>query len=81
MASKMDLHAQVDDMNHTNWHVRALVHALIDLGRVTKFECQYEDCILDSRAFRPRAGGRGHEAYSLALDHIDPRGSGGSNRP
>ena len=76
-----DLHRQVDSFNHTNWHVKALVHALIDLGQVERLECQYESCILDSRDFKPRTKGRGHQIYSLCLDHIDPRRSGGSNRP
>lgn len=75
------LHDFVDSLNHTNWHVKTIVHCLIDLGQIERFECQYEDCILDSREFRPRVGGRGHEAYSLALDHIDPQQGGGSHRP
>jgi hypothetical protein len=79
--NKDELHALVDSLNHTNWHVKAIVHCLIELGQVNRLECQYEDCILDTRSFRPRSGGRGHESYSLALDHIDPRMSGGSNRP
>ncbi|MGW1492562.1 HNH endonuclease [Streptomyces sp. NPDC002402] len=79
--TKTELHALVDSLGHTNWHVKALVHCLIELGQVERLECQYENCILDSRSFRPRAGGRGHESYSLALDHIDPRMSGGSNHP
>jgi hypothetical protein len=79
--TKPELHALVDSLNHTNWHVKAIVHCLIELGQVERLECQYEGCILDTRSFRPRAGGRGHESYSLALDHIDPRMSGGSNRP
>lgn len=79
--TKDELHAQVDALNHTNWHVKAIVHCLIDLGRIERLECRYESCILDTRDFRPRSGGRGHESYSLALDHIDPRMNGGSNRP
>lgn len=79
--TKDELHALVDSLGHTNWHVKAIVHCLIELGQIDRLECQYEDCILDSREFRPRTGGRGHEAYSLAIDHIDPKGNGGSNHP
>ncbi|MFD7978894.1 HNH endonuclease [Streptomyces sp. NPDC059071] len=76
-----EFHDQLDALNHTNWHVKAIVHCLIDLGAIERLECQYENCILDTREFRPRKGGRGHEAYSLAVDHIDPQMSGGTHRP
>lgn len=78
---RSEMHDQLDALNHTNWHVKAIVHCLIDLGQIERLECQYEDCILDTREFRPRAGGRGHESHSLAVDHIDPRMSGGTHRP
>lgn len=78
---KESLHDGVDALGHTNWHVKAIVHALIDLGRVDALICQFPTCVLDSREFRPRVGGRGYEAFSLTLDHIDPRANGGGHRP
>lgn len=55
------------------WTTRAIVHALIDVGRVTAFDCQVERCILPTRtidmlAVTPRTGRRPKDA--LQLDHI-----------
>lgn len=78
---KEALHHQVETFNHTNWHVRAIIHALIDLGRITTLECQLPECVLDKRRFKPRAPGRGYQPYSLTLDHIEPQFNGKNHRP
>lgn len=74
------LHGQVAGLGIANWHVRAILHALIDAGQIETLECQYESCIFNSRAFVARTGSRGHEKRSVVIDHIETQMQGGSDR-
>lgn len=76
-----DLHRQVQALAHTNWRCRAILHAMIDAGTLTKMECQLPECFMDNRAFDVQTRGRGHNAKGLVIDHIVPRLQGGSDRP
>lgn len=76
------LHQQVDDLVGS-WRSeqRMVIHALIDLGRVTAIECDYEKCSLDSRAFTPTGPGNGRWNHAgLTIDHIIALADGGTDR-
>lgn len=78
---RSELHRQIDQQGIGDWHVRALLHALVDLGHITKLECQLPECPLDSREFVPRTGGRGQwGGKGIVVDHIHPQLQGGSDR-
>jgi hypothetical protein len=72
-----DLHAQVDVLFPGAKHrlKRALVHALIDLGQVTSFECSWKDCVLPGVPLAP--SGRFND--STTLDHDEAIADGGSD--
>jgi len=55
-------------------------HALIELGYLTKIECSYEDCILPSREFAPKTGGR-KQRDGITIDHIVEIIDGGDHMP
>jgi hypothetical protein len=75
------LHEQIEALRHNNWRVRAILHAMVDLGRLTSLECQLPECYMESRAFDAQQDGRlGHNAKGLVLDHIIPQLQGGNDR-
>lgn len=75
------LHQQIEGLCHANWRVRAILHAMVEAGSLTRLECQLPDCVMDSREFDPQRSGRGHVRKGLVIDHIVPQLQGGSDRP
>jgi hypothetical protein len=71
----MDLHSHVAELFPGDKRVlqRILLHALIDLGQVTKLECAWENCALPNTSLKP-AGKRG---ACVTFDHTVDRMSGG----
>jgi hypothetical protein len=74
----MDLHAEIETYVFSSWVGYAIVHALIDAGRVLKIECQMPECRRDTRVFA-KSGRRG-QGDLLVIDHIVHTQDGGSNR-
>jgi 5-methylcytosine-specific restriction endonuclease McrA len=76
---KESLHQMVDAYfsRHKRRMLRALVHALVDLGQVTSLACQWDKCVLPGVPMEP--SGRGPACISL--DHIIALENGGSDRP
>jgi HNH endonuclease. len=61
---------------------RIVVHALIDLGRVTKLECSYKDCKLDTREFGSYPAGKiKGQKDAITVDHVRALWEGGTDRP
>lgn len=60
---------------------RMVVHALIDLGRVTELVCGYEDCLLPVRTFSPHGRDARGQRDALTVDHFVNLSQGGSDRP
>lgn len=73
-----ELHEEIETYEIV-WTGRALLHALVDLGRVTELVCQHPDCILLGVAFTKK-NARGART-GLTFDHIVPRREGGSHLP
>lgn len=74
----MDLHAEIETYTFAGWQGYAIIHALIDAGRVTKIECQMPVCQRSTRDFA-KSGRRG-QGDLLVIDHIVQRQDGGSSR-
>lgn len=81
-AQKDRLHAELEALTPAaararHWQ-RMVIHALIELEQVTRLECAYEDCSLESRLF----GGFGsREKDILTIDHIISKSDGGTDLP
>lgn len=72
------LHAEIEAYGMRDEKGEAVLHALVDLGLLTSFSCQYESCVLGGAPFAdPRDRLR---KAGLQLDHIVPRREGGGNR-
>ena len=78
MENKEALHAVVESLNITRFNTAVAIHALIDLGSITKIECSMPECKYESRAFTSYLES---PKLSITLDHIEERVIGGSNRP
>lgn len=76
--SHMSLHEELTTYTFASWHIHAIVHALIEVGRVIKLECMAETCARETREFA-KSGHRG-QGDLLTIDHIKQRGEGGSHR-
>jgi hypothetical protein len=76
----MNLQDQVDALGIQDWRRRAIVHLLIDTGRVTVLECQADDCPFEDRSFAP-GNGRQHAQRQIGIHHIVARCAGGGERP
>lgn len=73
--------------------LRIIVHALIDLGRVTELRCQWDGCRQPSKEFlrsdtptdrvtEDRAPGKMQpHNMTMSVDHVEPFSAGGSDRP
>lgn len=72
------LHQELEALMPSNVK-RCLIHALIDLGIITKLECMWDDCICETRKFSCHEG-RAHPLM-LTIDHIVERCEGGDDRP
>lgn len=72
-----ELHLEVDTFTFT-WTHRALLHAMIDLGRVTALECQWPECRYPGQPFT-KNNTKG-APLRPSFDHIDPRHKGGLDR-
>lgn len=85
--TKDELHAELERvLPKVNGRARAwsrmVTHALIELELVTKIECMYDDCQLDSRAFTPYTKGMSRgEPGVLTIDHVLELFDGGTDRP
>jgi hypothetical protein len=79
--TRAQLHSQIEALAHTNWRVRAILHAMVDAGTLCRLECQLPECYMDDRLFDVQRKGRGHRAKGLVIDHIVPQLQGGSDRP
>lgn len=60
------------------WHSYTILHAMIDAGTITKFECQAATCLMPTREF-VKKGPRGTPDL-LVIDHIIPRREKGSHK-
>ena len=79
--NREELH-QVVDQAERSWQIKALMHALIDLGRITDFVCQAERCIRPSREIDMTAitTMQTRPKDAPQIDHIVPQVQGGSDR-
>ena len=71
-----ELHREVEKLfpvQRRSCTLRALLHALIDLRKITTFKCQYERCIYPSRDFEVSSR---YCAKRLSIDHINGLGGG-----
>lgn len=75
-----ELHAYVTEtlVSPSMWHIKAILHCLIDAEVFVSLACTYEDCLLpgipmDFRALRT-------EKNRLVVDHIIPREFGGTDK-
>jgi hypothetical protein len=74
-----DLHVHLDVLcSEPGDLTRVIGHMLIELGNITRLECAYEDCVLESREF---AAGSKRQAAGITIDHVIPLCDGGSDMP
>lgn len=71
------LHQQISKLmpRHGQIPRAMLLHALVELGIIEVFECQYEDCVFPSREFFNDL------RRIVSVDHKVPHTRGGSHRP
>lgn len=71
------LHERVNDLfpGDKSTSERALLHAMIDLGHVTNWSCQWEHCVLPGIPVGPRKRGKNRD--SVTFDHTIARVDGG----
>jgi hypothetical protein len=80
---KAQLHEELDTWP-CKWHMLVILHIMIDQNMITKIECQFPECIYETRIFifnelNKNGDGRGNK-YGPVLDHIIPQREGGSHR-
>ena len=68
----MNLHDEFDEYTVVSWHIRTIVHCMIDSGQVATIECQMPECRLPSRAFTKQPTAR-NQPDAVSLDHIVPK--------
>ena len=68
------MHDDIEKMP-INWHQRAILHALVELGLLDVLECKVENCVIGDRQFD-----FSKKPTRLEIDHIIPRSEGGSDR-
>lgn len=77
------LHAELDTWS-CKWHMIVILHQMIDHEMITKLECQFFECMYDSRSFKfdllnKNGDGRGNKLGPV-LDHVIPQREGGLHR-
>lgn len=77
--NKEELHAALDEFKFSAWPQCAVVHAMIDLGYVTKLECQLPDCRFETRELKKFKDHKG-DPLSLTIDHVLPRRDAANHR-
>lgn len=70
-----------DDKKSKRSGIRAIGHALIELGLVHAIECGYADCIMDDRKFERDPSKKGGGRKWITLDHVIERCDGGNDMP
>lgn len=86
--TKQELHDALDELipagTQRRSTTRIIGHALIELGVVTKLECAWDDCIMESRAFEPYYAcgtGQARNHAVISVDHVLSTRDGGSDLP
>ena len=79
------LHQEVERIvtRDSRSNVRVVAHLLIEAGRLTAVECGWSKCIKITRQFLSDTDEAWYPQHpmSVSVDHVVPRGLGGSDRP